>query len=75
MHLSPKDLHLKYLIMKIEREMIELKEIEVVLIRERGKNRNLFLKVDGINSCVEICFDKGDVEALRELLNREVNQD
>lgn len=61
--------------MKIEREMIELSGIEATLTREYGKNRSLFLKVDGINSCVEICLDKEDVEALRELLNREVSQD
>lgn len=55
--------------------MIELNGVEATLTRERGKNRSLFLKVDGINSCVEICLDKEDVEALRELLNREVSQD
>lgn len=60
--------------MKIERETIELNGIEATLTRERSKNRNLFLKVDGFNSCVEICLDNEDVEALRELLNREVNQ-
>lgn len=61
--------------MKIECKTIELNGIEATLTRERGKNRSLFLKADGINSCVEICFDKEDVEALRKLLSREDNQD
>ena len=75
-HLSPKDLNLKYLrYMKIERKTIEQIGIEATLTRERGKNRSLFLKADGINSCVEICLDKEDVEALRKLLSREDNQD
>lgn len=60
--------------MKIQRETIELIGVEATITRERGKNKSLFLKIDGLNSCVEIGLDKEEVEALRELLNREDNQ-
>lgn len=61
--------------MKFERKQLELFGVEVTLTQEHGKNRYLSLKADNLNSCAEICFDKEEVEALRELLNSEINQD